>query len=387
MLGEATRWRRVADMRAAINVEPLFQRVPTGVGVYTLALCRGFAEIGHVDDLALFHAGHELVPSVVTDLPMERFAFGFEREVLYRSWRETNRPAPQSVCGDLDVIHAPGAAVPPKGGAALVSTMHDLAPLRFPERYSRAARVTLKRGALLVAREASRIICPSWSTAVEVEALLDVDPARLRVVPHGVDLVASDGEGDEVARSLEARGIRAPYVLWIGTQEQRKNVHAVLDAFAGIADGHGDLTLVLHGPNGWLGAEVADGIERRGIEGQTVVSEGSLSRPELAGLYARSSVFVFPSLYEGFGLPVLEAMSCGTPVVTSNQSALPECVGDAGLLVDPLDHHALADAVGRIVDDDGLADELSEAGRRRASSFTWAETASKTWAVYEEMAG
>lgn len=374
-------------MRAAINAEPLFQRVPTGVGVYTLALCRGFADIGHVDDLILFHASHELVPRAVTDLPMERFAFGFERDALYRSWRETNRPAPQSVCGDLDVIHAPGAAVPPRGGAALVSTMHDLAPLRFPERYSRAARVTLKRGALLVAREASLIICPSWSTAVEVEALLDVDPARLRVVPHGVDLVAEESETHEIAEALEERGVRGPYILWIGTQEQRKNVHAVLDAFAGVADHHPELSLVLHGPNGWLGAEVAEGIERRGIEGRTVVSEGSLTRSELAGLYAGARAFVFPSLYEGFGLPVLEAMSCGTPVVASNLSALPECVGDAGLLVDPLDHHALADAVGRILEDDALAKELSDAGRVRASAFTWAETARKTWAVYEELAG
>lgn len=373
-------------MRAAINAEPLFQRVPTGVGVYTLALCRGFADIGHVDDLILFHASHELVPGAMTDLPMERFAFGFERDALYRSWRETNRPAPQSVCGDLDVIHAPGAAVPPRGGAALVSTMHDLAPLRFPERYSRAARVTLKRGALLVAREASLIICPSWSTAVEVEALLDVDPARLRVVPHGVDLVAEAGETPEIAAALEQRGIRGPYILWIGTQEQRKNVHAVLDAFAGVTDDHPELSLVLHGPNGWLGAEVAEGIERRRIEGRAVVSEGSLTRSELAGLYARASAFVFPSLYEGFGLPVLEAMSCGTPVVASNLSALPECVGDAGLLVDPLDHHALAGAVGRILDDDALAKELSDAGRLRASTFTWAETARKTWAVYEELA-
>lgn len=372
--------------RVGVNGEPLFQRVATGVGVYTLALCRGLAEIGRARDVVLFHADHQSVPDPVARLPMERCAFSFDRDALYRSWREAKRPAPQSVCGDLDVVHAPGPAVPPRGAARLVATIHDLAPLRFPERYSAQARVTLKRGALLAVREAERIICPSWATAVEVEALLDVDPARLRVVPHGVDLPPGAADDAAAAAALAERGIGPPYMLWIGTQEQRKNVHAVLDAFARVAGDHPELTLVLHGPRGWLGAEVAEGVTRRGLGDRTVVSEGTLARRHLAALYARARLFVFPSLYEGFGLPVLEAMVCGTPVVTSNQSALPECVGDAGLLVDPLDHDALAGAVARVLDDDALAKELSDAGRYRASTFTWADTARKTWDVYAELA-
>lgn len=372
--------------RVGLNAEPLFQRVPTGVGVYTLALCRGLAQTGRASDVVLFHANHGTVPDPVAKLPMERSPFGLDRDALYRSWREANRPLPQSVCGEVDVIHAPGPAVPPRGAARLVATIHDLAPLRFPERYSAQSRVTLKRGALLAVRDAERVVCPSWATAVEVEALLDVDPARLRVVPHGVDLPADAADDEEAAKKLAERGIGRPYVLWIGTQEQRKNVHAVLDAFARVARDHPELKLVLHGPHGWLGAEVAEGIERRGIGDRTVVSEGRLTRRLLAALYAHAEVFVFPSLYEGFGLPLLEAMACGAPVVSSNQSALPECVGDAGLLVDPLDHDALAAAAGRILSDDALAKELSDAGRMRASVFTWAETARKTWEVYEELA-
>lgn len=370
-----------------INAESVFQRVPTGIGVYTLALCRALADIGHGGDLRLFHARHASIPDPVAELPVERWAFSLDHEGLYRSWREARRPAPQSVCGDLDVVHAPGPAIPPHSDARLVATIHDLAPLRFPERYSAQVRVTLKRGALMAAREAALIICPSWATAVEVEALLDVDPARLRIVPQGVAMPKAAGSDADAAAQLAERGVEPPYVLWIGTQEQRKNVHAVLDAFNGVAASHPGLTLVLHGPHGWLGAEVADGIDRRGIGDRTVVSEGSLERPLLAELYARAEAFVFPSLYEGFGLPVVEAMACGTPVVTSNQSALPECVGDAGLLVDPLDHHAIADALGQVLDDDALAEELSESGRMRAATFTWPETARKTWAVYEELAG
>lgn len=372
--------------RVGINVEPLFQRVPSGVGVYTLSLLRGFGEIGRDVDVVLFHARHDRLASSIRDLPMERYELGLEREPLYRSWRELQRPAPQAVCGVLDVVHAPGAAVPPRGDAGLVVTVHDLAAFRFPDRYPREARVKLKRAALTAAREAALIICPSWSTALDVEALLDVEPARLRVVPHGVRHgIGGTVSEDETAQLVSEQGVSRPYLLWTGTQEQRKNVHAVLDAFSLVAPRRPDLTLVLHGPNGWLGSEVAEGLDRRGIRDRTVVSEGRLSRSRLTALYAGAELFVFPSLYEGFGLPVLEAMACGTPVVASNMSAVPECVGDAGILVDPLDHDALGAAIERVLDDRALAESLSESGQLRAAAFSWSESARRTWDVYEEL--
>ena len=173
-------------------------------------------------------------------------------------------------------------------------------------------------------------------------------------------------------------------MLWVGTQEQRKNVVAVLDAFAHVAARHPELSLVLHGPNGWLGDEVGEGLQNRGLHSRTIVSEGSLPRNELAALYARASVFVYPSLYEGFGMPVLEAMACRTPVVTSNISALPETAGDAALLVDPLDDMALAEAIARIMEDPVLAEDLAQRGQKRARALTWGETARRTWAIYEE---
>ncbi|HEV7534220.1 MAG TPA: glycosyltransferase family 1 protein, partial [Acidimicrobiia bacterium] len=266
----------------------------------------------------------------------------------------------------------------------------DLAPIRFPDRYPRRARGLYKRGAHIAAVEAARIICPSRSTALDVEEFYGVERERIRVVPHGVD-VAGLGGGDlsvgAAGQRWERRGITEPYVLWVGTQEQRKNVVAVLDAFAHLAARHPELSLVLHGPNGWLGDEVGEGLQHRGLHGRTIVSEGSLPRSELAALYARASVFVYPSLYEGFGMPVLEAMACGTPVVTSNISALPETAGDAALLVDPLDDVALAEAITRILEDPGLAEDLAGRGQKRARSLTWGETARRTWAIYEEARG
>jgi glycosyltransferase involved in cell wall biosynthesis len=370
-------------VKVGINAEPLFQRVATGAGVYTLALCEAMAAIGHTDDLLLFHALHPTVPPAVEALPLERREFALPREELYASWTEARRPAPQTVCGLLDVVHAPGPMLPPGGAAAVVATVHDVAPLRFPERYPRAARLTLKRGLRLAAREADRIITPSHSTADEVQELLGVERDRLRIVPHGVAM--PDPDPELAGKFLAERGITEPYLLWLGTQEERKNVLAVLDAFAQVARADADVTLVLHGPQGWLGAEVADGIRRRRLGRRTQVSEGGLTREELAALYAGATVFVFPSIYEGFGLPVLEAMACGAPVVTSDRSAMVESAGDAAVLVDPDDHDALADALAGLLSDAAARADLARRGRERAADFTWEVSARRTWDVYEEL--
>ena len=370
-------------MKVGINAEPLFQRVPTGAGVYTLALAEAMAAIGHTDDLVLFHAAHAFVPPEVEALPVQRREFALERDALYASWTESRRPAPQTICGPLDVVHAPGAMLPPGGAAAVVATVHDLAPLRFPERYPRAARLTLKRGLRFAAREADRIITPSQFTADEVQELLGVERDRLRIVPHGVAM--SPPDRDRASKFLAERGITEPYVLWLGTQEERKNVLAVLDAFEQVSRSDPDVTLVVHGPQGWLGAEVADGIRRRRLQDRSQVSEGGLLREELAALYSRASVFVFPSIYEGFGLPVLEAMACGAPVITSDRSAMPESAGDAAVLVDPDDHDALGDALGALLADGDARADRARRGRERAADFTWEVSARRTWDVYEEL--
>src|SRR5919109_1104209 len=220
-------------MRVGLNAEPLFQRIPTGVGVYALALCEGLVEIGHADDLVFFHADHDDLPAEIAALPVQRVAFTLSRDRLYDAWMADRRPAPQSIAGDLDVVHSTGPAIPPPGGAALVVTVHALAPIRFADRYPRRARALHKRGAHIAAAEAARVICPSRSTALDVEEFYGVERERIRVVPHGVDL--ADLEIHDAEQLWARRGLVEPYVLWIGTQEQRKNVIAVLDAFARIA--------------------------------------------------------------------------------------------------------------------------------------------------------
>ncbi len=372
-------------MRVGLNAEPLFQRIPTGVGVYALALCRGLLEIGHADELVIFHAAHDEVPPEVGELDVERVGFTLSRDRLYDAWMSDRRPGPQAITGDLDVVHSTGPAIPPPGGAALVVTVHDLAPIRFADRYPRRARALHKRGAHIAAAEAARSIVPSRSTALDVEEFYGVERERIRVVPHGVDFAdlgaAARAAVGDAGKRWERRGIAEPYVLWIGTQEQRKNVVAVLDAFAHVANRHPELSLVLHGPNGWLGDEVGEGLQNRGLHSRTIVSEGSLPRSELAALYARASVFVYPSLYEGFGLPVLEAMACGAPVLTTNRLSLPEVGGDAVAYTEP-DPDSIAQHLNALLDDPRRRAELAEAGHERSLQFTWAASAEAHMAAF-----
>src|SRR5438552_4150047 len=351
----------------------MLRAVPTGVGVYTLALCRAFVASGRAGDVALFHAARdEPLPDDVAALAITSAPLPLDRDSLYRAWGSHRHPVPQAAVGPLDVVHAPGPAVPPAGRATLVATIHDLAFLRHPP--SPATRVH-HEGVRHARREAARIICPSSSTAREVVDTLAVEPDRVRVVPHGVDLEPVEPVvADKVLAKL---GVTRPYLLWVGTREPRKNLPAVLDAFSAMQ--HRDATLVLSGPDRYLGElDTAPRVAER------IMTTGPLPRPDLDALYSRASAFVYPSRYEGFGLPVLEAMAAGAPVVAGNASSLPECIGDAGVMCDPDDSEAMAGALNRLLDDPDHAADFRARGFERAKLFTWAATARRTFDVYQE---
>jgi glycosyltransferase involved in cell wall biosynthesis len=360
-------------VRVGINAEPMLRTVPTGVGVYTLALCQAFAESGRAGDIVLFHSARdEALPADVEALGMATGALPLDRDSLYRAWGAHRHPVPQAAVGSLDVVHAPGPAVPPPGKARLVATIHDLGFARHTP--STATRVH-HEGVRHARREAVRIICPSSSTARDVVELLEIEPDRVRVVPHGVNLAPVEpAAADKVLAQL---GVTRPYVFWVGTREPRKNLPAVLAAFAAMR--RRDVQLVLAGPDRYLGdLDTSPNIAER------ITTTGPLPRPALAALYSRAAAFLYPSHYEGFGLPVLEAMAAGAPVVAANASSLPECAGDAGVLCDPDDREAMGGALDRLLDDAAHAEDLRQRGFERAKLFTWAATARRTYAVYAE---
>jgi glycosyltransferase involved in cell wall biosynthesis len=257
-----------------------------------------------------------------------------------------------------------------------VVTVHDVLFLEHPEWYPPRG-VSFHRQALRRLHQADLIVCPSRATQ---QALASADPGLppARVVPLGTDLrppVDAD-------RSLEGLGVQRPYVLWVGTLEPRKNLGGVVRGFRHAVSsipGGDRFRLYLVGPAGW-GATI--GAEREEGPGDSVRWLGPRSREDLAALYAGADAFVFPSLGEGFGLPVLEAMACGAPVVTSDRSSLREVAGDAAGLCDPGDDASIGSALAEVLADRSLAEDRARRGRLRAGHFTWDRTVRETADCY-----
>ncbi len=259
----------------------------------------------------------------------------------------------------------------------MVLTIHDLAFLRMPEVYNLKWQIwhKLVRPKMLV-RAAAAIIVPSQATAEDVTELMGVAPEKIHVIPHGVN--GADVSTTDVV-------IKKPYLLYVGTIEPRKNVEAIVDAFTQVRRSHPNLTLVLAGSWGWKTAAVRRAIDaspaREGIRVLRYVDDA-----QRCALYQNATVLVWPSWYEGFGFPVLEAMATGCPVIAGATSSLFEVAGDAALLVRPYDQAGLVQAITSVVSDERLRGMLRERGLARAQQFTWEAAARKMWEVFEGVA-
>lgn len=370
--------------RIAIDGWPLQAR-SAGVAVYVGELVRALAAVAPTIEWTLFGAA---AAPAAAPIGAARWRRAWRYPLVMGVPPGVPRLATlEAVLGAVDCFHATAYAVPRARRVPVVLTVHDLTLLRHPELGTPALRRTVGAVARHAA-EARLVIADSRATADDLIALCGVPAARIRVVPLGV-AAAFQPLPRDAARAHVARrfGLDAPYLLHVGTLEPRKNLPRLIAACAGLWRG-GALTqrLVLAGADGWGTAAVARAIAAAGTAAR-VTRLGRVDAADLPALYAAADALVFPSLYEGFGLPVLEAMACATPVLTSRAGALPEVAGDAALLVDPGDHAALADAVRRIAGDRDLRARLAAAGPPRAAAFTWARTAQETLAVYREAMG
>lgn len=281
-----------------------------------------------------------------------------------------------------DVFHGPAVFLPlVKVGYRTVVTVHDLVCFLFPETVPRRYSLYMRLMTWLAVRTADRIIAVSGATRDALVQRLGVEPARVAVIHEGVAATFARPP-EQPGAVLRRLGIEPPYCLFVGNLEPRKNLVRLLEAFARLRAEGRPVRLVLAGARGWLAEPIFRAVERHGLA-DAVVFPGYVPAAELPALYAGAACFVFPSLYEGFGLPVLEAMAAGTPVVASRVGAIPEVAGDAALLVAPDQPAELAAAVASVLDDRTLRARLVERGRRRAAAFTWERAARETLAVYE----
>jgi glycosyltransferase involved in cell wall biosynthesis len=309
----------------------------------------------------------ELVPAIpVRHLPLPRLA-------LYESWHRLRRPRVERATGPVDVSHATTLAIA-ASRSPLVVTVHDLAFVDHPEWFKPLGMHLFRRGLELARREARLVLCPSTAT-IDDCLRAGFEEQRLRLVPWGVD--RWDIPSAEVERTCRAYGLAGRrYVLSVGTLEPRKNLSTLLRAFGAL--GRDDVVLAVVGPDGWNNTELPTppGLRRLGY----------VPEQDLRALYTGAAAFCYPSLMEGFGLPVLEAMAQGTPVVTSDRSATAEVAAGAALAVDPTSPSAIAEALRKVVDDTDLAAELSTAGLARAAELTWERSAALHEEAYAEVA-
>ncbi len=337
--------------------------------------------------------------------------FALRRIPFPRLWTHARLSA-ELLAHAPDVLFVPAHVLPLgaplRRGTRSVVTIHDLGYLRFPEAHTRAHRLYLRLSTLWSARAASQLIAVSSATRDDLVRLARVPAAKITVVHHGLSERFRPVEDPAtIASVLERYGMRdkqipPAYFLYVGTIQPRKNLVRLIEAFAQFrTEGRGlrtespatndpvlspqssSLSLVIAGKRGWL----TESIERRAAElgvSKRVYFTGYVADDDLPALLSGALAFVLPSLYEGFGMPVLEAMACGAPVLASNTSSLPEVAGDAALLVDPTDTAALAGGLTRLAAEAGLRAELRARGLARTAAFTWNRCAAETLAVLRD---
>jgi glycosyltransferase involved in cell wall biosynthesis len=291
-----------------------------------------------------------------------------------------------------DVYHGPAVFLPlVKLGYRTVVTVHDLVCFLFPHTVPRKYAVYMRLMTRLAVRSADRIIAVSGATGDDLRRVLAVPPEQVVIIHEAVSPEFARPPAAEAVEAVTHRyGIRPPYCLFVGNVEPRKNLARLIEAFgllrarAGRPGGGGPPQLVLVGTRGWLSSGILAAVEAQG-GAPGIVFTGYVPPADLPALYSGAACFVFPSLYEGFGLPVLEAMAAGTPVVASRVGAIPEVAGDAALLVDARRPAELAEAIAAVLGDPVLRARLIDRGHARARRFTWEAVARDTLAVYESV--
>jgi alpha-1,3-rhamnosyl/mannosyltransferase len=357
-----------------------------GIGRYVASLVWALAEqlhpgerlmlLGHPAQAEQFfvdsHAGIAL-------LPCEASPFTLQQQWLIPSLlrRQVKTETPL-------LYHSPYYLMPYRPGLPAVLTFYDVIPLRFPSYVSRRARLLFRFAVQMALHAARHVIAISEASRRDLLTIFSASPEQVTSIPLAPDLRFRPQAKAEVERLRACYSLPEDFLLYVGSNKPHKNLVNLVEAYATLPAA--TPPLLLAGPWDPRYPEAMQRVQALDL-GERVRLLGVLDDPDLPALYSAALAFVFPSHYEGFGLPVLEAMACGTPVACSNVSSLPEVVGEAALLFDPTDRQTLTDAMGRLVEDAALRQTLRERGLSRAASFSWQRNASHTLSIYRRLLG
>jgi glycosyltransferase involved in cell wall biosynthesis len=353
---------------------------PTGTEHYSREIIQHLAAQAPADRITLY------VNQWVDQSWRPPATVGVREMPMRRGWTH-GRLSLEMLQAPPDVLFVPAHSIPLWHPPATVVTVHDLGYRKFPEAHDQAARAHRIWSTRFSVRAARRIIAVSESTRRDLLELEGVSPNRVRVVHHGCDPTLHPVEDPERLAEVRQR-YRLPerFFLFIGTIQPRKNLQRLILAHRSLLARQPDApALVLAGQEGWLSTEILQEA-KYGFSAHAVMLPGYVAREDVAALLSTAVAFVYPSLYEGFGMPVLEAMACGAPVLTSNTSSLPEVAGDAALQVNPLQTAEIAQALERLSTDPEVRRDLRARGLRRAAQFRWERAAQQTLQVLRDAA-
>lgn len=364
-------------MRIGIDARMLTDQ--TGIGRYTRWLLQNLVRIDQENAYVIF-----------TNAPLKEtlaLSENFDERLIASSVFSLAEQVqlPRLIAAEkLDLFHSPSFAAPRYQPCPCVMTIHDLIHLLFPQMFSRGVQAYYELVVKPAAKRTKRIITDSENSKKDIVELLSVHPGKVEVIPLGVNGNYQPHQDQEKLEALRTK-LQLPtrFILFVGNRKPHKNLIRLIEAFSELE--HRDYSLVAVVDKDPRFISIEDKIKELHLEGRVTVIDEPIREGDLPVLYRAATLFVLPSLYEGFGLPVLEAMACGTPVVVANLSSLPEVVGEAGVLIDPSDTRMLVQTLDRVLGDDLLRAELSRKGLARAKLFSWEKTARRTLEVYGEV--
>ena len=370
----------------AIDYTPAYEQ-GGGIGRYVRELVAALAQADSQTSYRLFVAG--VNSNGLPSPPAPNFTWNstaLSPRWLARIWHRARLPIPvEFFTGSVDLYHATDFVLPPtRSKTRTLLTVHDLSFVRVPEAASPGLKAYLDRVVPASVSRADHVLADSQATKNDLVSLYDTPSHKISVLLSGVDARFKRTDPSVLLTMRRKYRLERPFIFSIGTVQPRKNYGRLIQALALLRRKNYEIDLVIAGGKGWLDDPIYETVRDTYMQ-QHVHFIGFADETDLPALYSAAECLAFPSLYEGFGFPVLEAMACGTPVVTSNVSSLPEVAGNAGLMVDPYDTEAIAQALTNILDDTALRSQLIEKGYAQVGRFSWVESARKLRQIYGDM--
>ncbi len=361
----------------AYSLEQCWHRVPGGTATSAIEIAKAMSVVRPDVQLIGVAGNNKAQPNSAYSPPIKVEQLGLHGAMLYEASLRLRAPHVERATGDIDLLHCT-SIIPLASRAKMIATVHDLAFLKYPEFFSRRGNSVFRRSLKILMNNAEILLCSSQATLNDcLEFGFSAD--RLRHVPLGVNAPLAAPNSAQVLHRL---GLSGEYLLFVGTLEPRKNLARLVAALETLGDSVPRLVVV--GATGWGDIKLDSTISKEFKISSCIKFLGFVEASDLGVLYSNASVFCYPSLMEGFGLPILEAMSCGVPVVTSRGSSTQEVAGNAAMLVDPLDLSSIADGVINAL---AKRDALVELGHKRAAEMTWNQSALRTASIYDQVIG